>query len=114
MKHSLRTIAFYARALAALALCALAPDARAGFTQSGTISSWGQTLSDGVVYTVPQTMTVSAWGGYDALQVRDNAKAVIYIPSNVTLTVYGGSTSGTTGAGAAIKVPSTSSLVVTG
>ena len=104
----------FARAITIVALCALAPVARAGFTKSDTISHWGQTLSDGVVYIVPHDMALYAWGGENALSVADDATAVIYIPSNVTLSVTGGNANGTTGAGAGIKVSANATLVVTG
>ena len=102
------------RAFLAPLLCALALSARADFTKSDTISHWGQTLSDGVVYIVPHDMALSAWGGENALSVAAGATAVIYIPSNVTLSVTGGHSSGMGGAGAGIEVPSSSTLVVTG
>ena len=84
-----------ARACLALALTAFAPAARAGFTTSSTITSWDQTLSDGVVYSVSQSMTVGAWAGYNALRVADGATAVLYLPAGVTLTVNGGNATGT-------------------
>ena len=90
----------------------------AGFTQKGTINSATSTrfvLRNNTVYTVVADTTIRSTSAAScALQVADGATSVIYIPTNVTLTVAGGNASGTTGAGAGILLPSGSTLIVTG
>ena len=75
-----------ARAFGALALCALAPVARAstGFTQSGTLGSGdaGKNLANGTVYVVSQDATIErpSTSANSALYVQDGATTVLYIP----------------------------------
>ncbi len=96
-------------ALAALALFALAPAARAstGFTTSDTLGSGdaGKNLVNGTVYVVPQDATIErpSHSANSALYVQNDATAVIYIPSGVTLTVKGGNAQGKEGAGGGIR-----------
>ena len=103
----------------ALVLSGLVPaPARAGFTNFQDFDSgfvgFGQTLAGDTVYRVPTDWWLVASAGNNALNVADNATAVLYIPKGVTLTVNGGNASGTTGAGSGIYVPSSSTLIVTG
>ena len=102
--------------LAACFLALLAPFAvRAGLTHTGTINSSGRKhLSNGYVYTVANDVTIKAGAGLSGIYLDANSTAVLYIPSGVTLKVQGGAGQGTSGGGAGIEVPSTSSLVVTG
>ena len=90
--------------------------AQAGFTLSETLDSTsaGKTLLNGVVYAVPENLTLSAGSGVSALKVAENSTAVIYVPRGMGLVVNGGNASGATGAGAGIEVPSSSTLVITG
>ncbi len=77
----------------------------------------GFVLQDGTVYTVDKTMTLdgNSTGGFiNGLAVAENATVTLYIPSGVTLTVYGQDADGQHGAGAGIYVPSTSTLYITG
>ena len=110
----------YARALAALAVFAFSPAARAstGFTQSGTLGSSdvGKNLANGTVYVVSQDATIErpSYSANSALYVQNDATAVIYIPVGVTLTVKGGNAQGKEGAGAGIRLNEGSQLVVTG
>lgn len=94
----------------------LAPFAvRAGFTHTGTINSSGRKhLSNGYVYTVANDVTIKAGAGLSGIYLDANSTAVLYMPSGVTLKVQGGAGQGTSGAGAGIEVPSSSTLVVTG
>lgn len=89
-----------------------------GFTQTGTINkstSFNTQLRDGYVYTVTEDTTItSSWSGTSALWLSDNATVVIYIPTNVTLTVKGGDGSSTSNGGAGIFVPPSSTLVICG
>ena len=102
----------------ALVLSGLLPAvASTGFTSSDTLGAGdeGKTLQNNTVYRVTSNATISRLGTTSsALYVADNATAVIYIPKGITLTVNGGNASGTTGAGAGIRLNSGSTLVVTG
>jgi hypothetical protein len=118
-----RVFVFPARASHALALFgffAMPPAARAstGFTASDTLdgNDLGKELRNGTVYVVPQNATIArpSTSANSALYVNNNSTAVIYIPSNVTLTVKGGNAQGTEGAGAGIRLNSGATLVVTG
>ena len=92
--------------------------ASTGFTSSDTISSSdiGKTLQDGKVYVVSDDLGAYITASYteSALSVADGATVVIYIPGGKKLTVNGGYASGTTGAGAGIRLNSGSTLIVTG
>lgn len=83
----------------------------------------GFVLQDGTVYTVDIENTVdgimtldgNSTGGFiNGLAVAEGATVTLYIPAGVTLTVYGKDASGTTGGGAGILVPATSTLYITG
>ena len=95
------------RILAALALAAAVPAARAGFTATDSLQNTS-TLRNGTVYRVPSDLRVTSNGnGGNAFRVADGATAVLYIPKGVTLTANGGDASGTTGAGAGIRLDNT-------
>ena len=89
---------------------------RAGFADKETLTSAsaGATLENGTVYTIAEDTVITADPTTNALKVAPGATAVIYLPSAMTLTVYGGKASGATGAGAGICVPMDSTLIVTG
>ncbi len=77
----------------------------------------GTILEDNMVYQVPANTNYKMAGpttGNNGLIVRENATAVIFIPKNSSLTVYGGDGNNSTPGGAAIRVPSSSTLIVTG
>ena len=103
------------------ALCAvaalLAPcAARAGFTTVDTLGPGdeGKTLKNNTVYKVTANATISRIGTTSsALYVEGGAKTVLYVPKGVTLNVYGGHASGTTSAGAGIRLNDGSTLIVT-
>ncbi|MBQ6327729.1 MAG: hypothetical protein IJI35_01825, partial [Kiritimatiellae bacterium] len=88
----------------------------AGFTRTGTIStSVRKQLNDQTVYTVSvNNLTVSGSSGMSALYLAPNTTAVLYIPTNITLKVKGGSGSETMGAGAGIEIPPSATLIVAG
>ena len=91
----------------------------AGFTRTGTIStSVRKQLNDQTVYTVSvNNLTVSGSSGMSALYLAPNTTAVLYIPTNITLKVKGGSANSGTkgcGAGAGIEIPLSSTLIITG
>jgi len=88
----------------------------AGLTKTGKITtSVRKQLNDGTVYTVAQDgLTVKGSSGMSALYMETNSTAVLYIPAGITLKVQGGSGSETMGAGAGIKIPPSSTLIVTG
>ena len=86
----------------------------AGFTARATLSSTqdGPQLTNNTVYVVSSDTTIDRPSGstLSAMYVANGATAVIYIPSNVTLTVTGGNASGTESAGAGIRLNSGSTL----
>lgn len=98
-----------------VAACA-ATSAWAGFTSQATIgeTDWGKVLEDGCIYTVDHSFTLAAGTMWNALKVKGNATAVLYIPSGITFTVTGGVGGGTRAGYAAIGVPLSSTLIVTG
>ena len=101
----------------ALALFVLAPWlAEAGFTKTQAIGTGGRkTLVDKTIYTIDDTeISATAGLGLSAYTVNANSTVVIYIPAGKTLTLKGGAASGTSGAGAGIEVPSSSTLIITG
>ena len=99
----------------ACVVAVLAPfAAQAGLSHAGTINKSGRKhLQNDYVYTVANDVTIKGGSGLSAMYMDDNSTVVLYIPSNVTLTVKGGAGSGTTGGGAGISVPSSSTLVIT-
>ena len=106
---------YWAMALACGLLLPVAASASTGFTASGTIDSLdtGKTLENGKVYVVDdQGAIITASYTENALSVADGATVVIYIPKGRRLKATGGDASGTTGAGAGIKVPATSTLTI--
>lgn len=74
----------------------------------------GSELSNGIIYKVSKSATITGGTGESALKVADGARVTIYIPKGVTLTVNGGAGSWRTGGGAGISVPSNSTLIITG
>lgn len=66
------------------------------------------TLTNGYIYTVQSSMTISANSSGPGLTIPSNSTVTIYIPSGVTLTVNG------SGRYAGIYIPSNSTLIITG
>lgn len=78
-------------------------------------SSGGVSLSGGAYYLKENaTYGSSSNWGTSGLSISSGATVYIYIPENVTLTACGGNASGQAGAGAGIRVPSGSTLVLMG
>lgn len=74
----------------------------------------GSQLETGV-YELSSDLTISASeAGQSALIIGENQTVTLYLKKNATLTLTGGAANGTTGAGAGILLPETSSLYVTG
>lgn len=74
----------------------------------------GSQLETGV-YVLSSDLTISASeAGQSALIIGENQTVTLYLKDNATLTLTGGAANGTTGAGAGILLPETSSLYVTG
>lgn len=76
-------------------------------------------LENGKYYYIAPNSTVTCGSsnmgaGKSGIDVKANATAYIYIPTNSTLNVYGGNALGTTGAGAGIHIPYGSRLYVYG
>ena len=84
----------------------------AGITDTASLKGGGPLYRK--VYYIDSNLTLGAGSGASPLAVMANTEAIIYIPAGVTLTVTGGDGSGTTGGGAGICVPATSTLIVTG
>lgn len=78
-------------------------------------STSGYTMTDGNTYVVKNSVAFSnTTAGGSGMSVADNATVVLYVPTNVTLTAIGANGSGQTGGGAGIRVPETSTLIITG
>lgn len=71
-------------------------------------------LTNQYYYFVTSNVTINARNSYSAMKVEDGNTAVIYIAKGCTLTVRGGDASGSEGAGCAISVPGSSTLIITG
>ena len=105
----------WAWALALVGVVFVSGSAEAGFTTHKKIESSGRRkLESYTVYTVTDNFTVKGGSGLSAYYMDENSIAVLYIPSNKTLKVTGGKGSGTSGAGAGIEIPSSSTLIITG
>ena len=78
-------------------------------------STSGYTMTDGNMYVIQNSVsfTNNTVGG-SGMTVANNSTVVLYVPSGVTLTAIGANGSGQTGGGAGIRVPKTSTLIVTG
>ena len=78
-------------------------------------STTGYELTDGNTYIIQNSVEFSnSTAGGSGMSVADGATVVIYIPKDVTLTAIGANGSGQIGGGAGIRVPETSTLVITG
>ena len=78
-------------------------------------STSGYTMTDGNIYFIQDSVsfTNNTVGG-SGMTVANNATVVLYVPAGVTLTAIGANGSGRTGGGAGIRVPQTSTLIITG
>ena len=75
----------------------------------------GSTLEGNTIYRVTDNTNItSTKAGESGLNVAGDASTVLWIKEDATLTVKGGNGSGRTGGGAGIKIPSNSTLTVTG
>lgn len=78
-------------------------------------STSGYTMTDGNTYVIQNSVSFSnSTTGGSGMTVADNATVVMYVPAGVTLTATGTNGSGRTGGGAGIRVPQTSTLIITG
>lgn len=78
-------------------------------------STTGYTMTDGNTYVIQNSVTFSnSTIGGNGMSVEAGATVVLYVPQNVTLTAVGANGSGQTGGGAGIRIPATSTLVITG
>ena len=76
--------------------------------------SVGANLVNNTIYIISEDKTITSGSGKNGLNVASNATVMIHIKEGVTLTVSGGSASGTTGGGAGIYVPKSATLIITG
>jgi len=83
------------------------------WSQLSSGSNSGRTLSSGRYY-VTQSIAFSNGSTGSGLSIASGATVYIYIPAGVTLTATGGNASGTTGAGAGIELPESSTLYLMG
>ena len=77
-------------------------------------TSSGSKLHGNTIYNVTGNTTISGSTSSSGLIVDGNSTVVIYIPSGVTLTVNGGSGSGSTSGKAGIFLPTSSTLIIAG
>ena len=78
-------------------------------------STSGCTLTNGNTYVIQNSVEFSnSEAGGSGISVADNATVVLYVPAGVTLTAVGAHGSGRMGGGAGIRVPETSTLIITG
>ena len=94
--------------------CGLAVISSALYTGGATELPTSGTLSNGNVYKVTSSKSISGSTSANGLSVASNATVVIYIASGKTLTVNGGNASGKTAGKAGIYVPTSSTLIFTG
>ena len=114
VRFNMRSIVHVLAASSAALLSLVPAAARGGFELEKPIPAPGSVLQDGVVYTVSDDMRVQTSDGTSPYCVAEGGTAVIYIQTNVTMTVKGGNASGMRGATPGIEVPSNSTLVVIG
>lgn len=73
------------------------------------------TMTDGNTYVIQNSVTFSNFMiGGSGMTVADGATVVLYVPAGITLTAIGAHGSGQIGGGAGIRVPETSTLIITG
>ena len=78
-------------------------------------STSGYTMTDGNTYVIQNSVSFSnTMVGGSGMSVENGATVVLYIPEGVTLTAIGANGSGRTGGGAGIRVPATTTLIITG
>ena len=78
-------------------------------------STTGYTMTDGNTYIVQNSVSFSnSLVGGSGMSVEDGANVVVYVQKGVTLTAVGANGSGRNGGGAGIRVPETSTLIITG
>ena len=78
-------------------------------------SSSGYTMTDGNTYVVQNSVAfLNSTAGGSGMTVEEGASVVLYVPAGVQLITTGTAGSGKTGGGAGIRVPETSTLVITG
>ena len=98
--------------VAAIMVCIPIDAAVVNITQGSTS---GYTMTDGNTYVIQNSVSFSnSTAGGSGMTVADGATVVVYVPTNITLTAIGANGSGQTGGGAGIRVPKTSTLVITG
>lgn len=78
-------------------------------------STTGYTMTDGNTYVIQNSVSFSnSSTGGSGMNVKDGATVVLYVPEGVTLTANGADGEGRTGGGAGIRVPDSSTLIITG
>ena len=78
-------------------------------------SSSGYTMTDGNTYVVQNSVAfLNSTAGGSGMSVEKGATVVLYVPAGVQVIATGAAGSGKTGGGAGIRVPETSTLVITG
>lgn len=98
----------------ALFAASVAAMARSVKPLNSTTSANNIPLTDTCYYFVTQNVTIKADDCVSAMKVKEGVTAIIYIARGRTLTVIGGNASRNQGAGCAISVPSSSTLIITG
>ena len=108
-----RVLNFAVVAMSAVIMTSSRVDAAVVNITQGSTS--GYTMTDGNTYVIQNSVSFSnSTAGGSGMTVDDGATVVIYVPTGVTLTATGANGSGRTGGGAGIRVPVTSTLVITG
>ena len=112
MKQMIKTM-MLAAAVALAGMAAFAAESDATWKEL-TGSTSGMTLDSGYYFIRENTTFSNATAGGSGLSIADKAIVYIYIPEGVTLTATGAAGSGTTGGGAGIHLPKTSTLNLIG
>ena len=102
-------------AVAIFSVCVVSWQLQAGVVNITQGSTSGYTMTDGNTYVIKNSVSFSnSTAGGSGMSIADNATVVLHVPAGVTLTATGANGSGQIGGGAGIRVPETSTLVITG
>ena len=108
-----RVLNFAVVAMSAIVMTSSRVDAAVVNITQGSTS--GYTMTDGNTYVIQNSVSFSnSTAGGSGMSVEDGATVVLYVPAGISLTAVGANGSGQIGGGAGIRVPETSTLVITG
>jgi len=102
-------------AVAIFSACVVSWQLQAGVVNITQGSTSGYTMTDGNTYVIQNSVSFSnSTAGGSGMSIEDGATVVLYVPAGISLTAVGANGSGQIGGGAGIRVPETSTLVITG